>query len=686
MPVQHETAAYRWQNVAIGGGGYVTGIAVHPSEPDLVYVRTDIGGALRWRLAGGWQQLLDHFGPNDDNLYGVESIALDPGDPDVIYAAVGKYRNAVAEPGSTLPLHDILKSTDRGESWVHTGIPVAMGANEYWRWAGERLAVDPNDGRVIYFGSRDQGLWCSTSAAEPGSWQQLAFPTTGEGGAGLLFVLFDPRSGGAGRPSQSIYVGVRGAGVYRTEDGGARWALLEGSPRDLFRAALGSDGTLFISHDTGVARFANGDWQEIAPERARFCALAVDANDPQHLLAVRLEHTFNNTIYRSLDGGATWRPIQAEYQSDVPWWPRAFWAAAVSAIAIDPQRHGRVWYTDWFGTWRTDDIAATPSEWVTSESGHEELVVFALLSPPVGPLLFSGVADVSGFCHKDLTIFPDRQNTLFQDATSIDLAAQQPSTLAIVGGHRDRDGSGAGQISFDGGESWQDFASLPTGARNGRIALSADGSSIVWLPESLMPFVSTDGGASWTPSASAPAGAQIDNVWRWQQPLAADRNEAQRFYLFDRSSGLLYRSDDGGLNWRPGAQLAQTDHESVRSAPGLPGEVWVSLNHGGLWRSSDGGQTAHKLAEVERARMFDFGAPAPGSAQPSVFVYGVVTGVDGVFRSDDLGISWQQINSTGASVGNAPNAIAGDRQVFGRVYIGTNGHGILYGEQKATTP
>jgi hypothetical protein len=58
------------------------------------------------------------------------------------------------------------------------------------------------------------------------------------------------------------------------------------------------------------------------------------------------------------------------------------------------------------------------------------------------------------------------------------------------------------------------------------------------------------------------------------------------------------------------------------------------------------------------------------------FVIGRVGGVEGAFRSIDRGLTWVQINNEKSGFGTMMH-ICGDPKVFGRVYIGTNGRGII---------
>jgi hypothetical protein len=66
---------YTWRNVTIHGGGYVPGIVFNTKEPNLIYARTDIGGAYRWdESAQRWIPLMDFINRDDWNLMGVDTL------------------------------------------------------------------------------------------------------------------------------------------------------------------------------------------------------------------------------------------------------------------------------------------------------------------------------------------------------------------------------------------------------------------------------------------------------------------------------------------------------------------------------------------------------------------------------------------------------------------------------------
>ncbi|MDP9051506.1 MAG: xyloglucanase, partial [Acidobacteriota bacterium] len=150
---------YEWRNVVIRGGGFVTGILFHPSEKGLVYTRTDVGGAYRSDDSGEhWVPLTDQFGREDATYLGIESLAIDPEDASKLYLAAGMYSGDWGGQSA------ILRSNDRGRTFARTPMPFKMGGNDNGRGCGERLAVDPDLGSVLFFGSRKAGLWRSSDS------------------------------------------------------------------------------------------------------------------------------------------------------------------------------------------------------------------------------------------------------------------------------------------------------------------------------------------------------------------------------------------------------------------------------------------------------------------------------------------------------------------------------------------
>ena len=73
----------------------------------------------------------------------------------------------------------ILISKDQGKTFTESPLPFKVGGNMPGRGMGERLAIDPNNNNILYFGARSgHGLWKSTNAGA--TWSQVtAFPDAG---------------------------------------------------------------------------------------------------------------------------------------------------------------------------------------------------------------------------------------------------------------------------------------------------------------------------------------------------------------------------------------------------------------------------------------------------------------------------------------------------------------------------
>lgn len=677
------TVPEKFTNVAIGGGGYVTGLYLHPTEPDLVYIRTDIGGFYRWQPnTQRWLPLTDAFPLAQENYYGGEALALDPNNPDVVYIATGKYLD---DTGT------LFRSTDRGETWESLDLELPMGGNEVKRWLGERLVVDPANFRHLLFGSRQNGLWSSEDQGQ--TWQSIAaIPPVEDDPVGVSGIVFDPVD------ARLVYATAFERGIYQSQDGGRAWQLLVDSPTQIRRLDVAADHSLYAV-GTEVYRYRPANqpiWEPITPPLAAlnldddeiiFTGLTLDSQNPDHLL-VSLGERRDTAVFESQDHGQTWRKLRMQRDSQVPWWTSFMISQpSISAIRLDPHYPHRLWLSDWYGVWQTDDLDQPVSTWNNYVRGHEQVVTFALLAPPSGPLLVSGLADVDGFVHgQTLNTYPQKRlglvgQTPVSDTYGLAYCPRNPSRLARVGGTRWNDRYLVA-TSTDVGQTWQKSPSFPQEELPMSIAIAAqDCDNMVVVLEDEPPLYSQDGGQTWATVEGLPDGP--DGPWNWSQPLAADGVSADLFYYVDRGDDSnVYRSKDGGRTFRRVAQDLPASRQPILKAdPSRAGHLGLALEEGGLYYSSDGGQTFNPIPQVETARLFAFGK-ASVVADPPLYIYGslaVDQSTEGVFRSRDGGQTWEALTSPEQPIGNKPNVLEASQQIEDLVFVGTNGRGIFYG-------
>ena len=117
------------------------------------------------------------------------------------------------------------------------------------------------------------------------------------------------------------------------------------------------------------------------------------------------------------------------------------------------------------------------------------------------------------------------------------------------------------------------------------------------------------------------------------------------------------------------------------------GDIWLtqstalyhSTDFGATWRKINASGNAARLTNVTTVAV---GAPRTANAYPSLFVWGTYNGIQGIFRSDTKGARWTRVSDDAHNYGGpgAASAFVGDPRVFGRIYMGMNGRGIIYAD------
>jgi xyloglucan-specific exo-beta-1,4-glucanase len=711
-----------WKNVEIGGGGMVTGLVVHPNVPNVVFARTDVGGAYRWsETTGSWTPLMDQYTRQFKGYVSVDSLALDPNNANIVYASVGS-SNSMTDLGETA----ILKSTNSGTTWTAIRRGDFVTANGNFKVTGERINVDPTNSNHIVYGTRTTGLYESTNGGS--SFTRIANVPVGQtiifqvwdgqkyvpvpGYQGVTWVQFD-KTGAA-------YVAVAKAGIYRGV--GGVWTKI--SPAALngevpTRATFASDGTLYAAYMSPdgedysqqlgfVYRYRAGVWTNITPPVIDWKpnAITVSPTDPNFIVTTPLNGTHEyRAMYFSRDAGATWTAIPFDtgrFTAQEGWLSDGEFVFVSQSLQFDPFNPKRLWGTSGMSVWRSDNFdAPNTATFKTQSKGIAETVDFTISSPPGSGKTFIGMGDICGMGWSNLDVAPALKDRIFvghMNCSDIVYSEKTPNAMAVVG-RNGYFGDKFQATSRDGGTTWQPFNPPFEGYTNGRIVISStDPQNMVWAGQGVPIQFTKNGGQTWAPAQGrdggpGPGQPVFNDPWTPVWPLTADPERGGVFYSYgsygennQNNRPDLYRSEDGGATWKTVHTFSEGFFIDVRlrNTPGKTGHLWMGTLDNGGFRSIDGGDTWQALAGFSSLRDISLGKPQTATSYPTIFAMGTRAGISGVYRSVDEGKTWVLVtpNASQNVLSSLFKSITADRNVFGRVFVATDGRGTFYGTLK----
>jgi hypothetical protein len=355
-------------------------------------------------------------------------------------------------------------------------------------------------------------------------------------------------------------------------------------------------------------------------------------------------------------------------------------------VEIDPYDANKAWFVTGYGVYETSNLknadSNTALSWVFENDGLEELVATSLVSPASGVPLLSAVGDQDGFRHVDLNISPvaGKHNPSYGSNNSIDVAESNSNYVVRT---YNNSGGNYGSYSTDQGITWTKFASYPSGTSGGgSIAVSANAARIVWTADGASAvYYSSNNGATWTAATGISSGLAS----------TGDKVNGNKFYSYNASTGVFLVSTNGGSSFSNGAAGLPTLQSwelwmaQARAVFGIEGDVWFTSGHNGLYHSINSGTSFTKISGVDAAYKIAFGKAASGETYPAIYIQGRVSGVYGFYRSTDAGATWVRINDSQHNFLGI-RSFAADPKTFGRIYLGTSGRGLIYGDDVTVLP
>jgi photosystem II stability/assembly factor-like uncharacterized protein len=567
-----DDAGKTWAHLGLRAGEQIPAIAIDPTNPDIVFAavlghpygpneergifRTEDGGKT-------WTKVL-----YKDDRTGGSDVVIDPKDPNVVYASMWEETLGPWEDANTYNgTHGgLFKSTDGGKTWhqLTNGLPdniiqinVAIAPSNPDRLYATMQTKTEGGGYTM-----PRGLYVYRSDDAGANWVKITDDPRPEmkiGGGDLSIPVVDPKD------PDTVY--VTSIVTVRSTDGGKTWSDLRGAPggddyQNMWINSLNPDILLLVSDQGALVSVNRGHtWSSWYNQpTAQLYHVAATNTFPYSVCAGQQESGSVCTLTRGNDGEITyrdWHPVGIiEYGYAAP--DPLHPDIIYGAGRTEVSRYDLI-------TGETQNVTPLPSRAPGFRADRTE------------PILFS----------------PVDQHTMYYAANHLFKTTDYGHTWEIISPDLSREHTGQPPSLPELPQAQQD-------ERRGviyAVAASYKTLETIWAgTDDGLVWITRDGGAHWTditPPGVTPWSkiAQID-ASRFNDDTAYVAVNRERI---DDMKPYAFRTHDGGKTWQSISAGLPDDApvNAVRADPVQPGllyaatekAVWVSFDDGGHWQS-----------------------------------------------------------------------------------------------------
>ncbi len=309
----------KWRNIGPFRGGRANAISGVKANDRLFYAGYTGGGV--WKTEDGglaWQNISDGF----FKVGSVGDIAVSESDPNVIYVGTGEHaiRGVMTSYGD-----GVYKSTDAGKTWKNVGLMNTRHISD--------VVIHPNNPDVVYVGAQgtahgpnvDRGVYKSTDGGA--TWKKTLFVNDSSGVSSLVMDMNNPRILYAAtwqhqRLPWKVVSGGNGCAVYKSTDAGETWVkIVDGLPSEMGKIGLSvsransnkvfaiveaekSKAGLYRSDDGGKKWALQSNDQNITSRSWYYMEVFADPKNEN------IVYVLNAPMMKSIDGGKTFSNVR----------------------------------------------------------------------------------------------------------------------------------------------------------------------------------------------------------------------------------------------------------------------------------------------------------------------------------------------------------------------------------------